>query len=174
MTKKIKNKPYSGANFILVLFASLGATSAQVMPSPADIYTSATNFWYGDNLPGFSTYTTNLYSGVATNYVAPTLLSAFYDYVFLGELVSASNKYAQVQSKVVKSPEVFTNPFRGMLLMALESVTDDIKRYNDANKPLNEAKALASPQEIRDDSMGMPIVFPHLFIIKGAPEIQIK
>ena len=161
---------------VLILFSGLTFASAQgSMPSSAQIYFSATNFWYGNDLAGFTTYTTNLYSGATTNYIAPTLLSAFHDYVFLGELVSASNKYSRVQEKVSASPEQFTDMFKGMLSMVTTSIFDDIHRYNQANKPLNDAKALAAPQEIRDENAETPFILPHFLILSHSPDnIQLQ
>ena len=172
--KKNKMKKSKSIVVILVLLSlNTDIAFAQTTPSPEEIHNTVTNFWYGDNLQGFTSYTTNLYAGASTNYVAPTLLSAFHDYVFLGELVSASNKYARVHAKTLTSPDSFSNLFKGMLLMALESVGGDIKRYNDVNKPLNDAKTLAAPQEIRDGTSNPPLAFPHLTIINHSPEIQL-
>ena len=167
-------KTLKNTGFIFVLFATLGTINAQGVPSSEQIYNTTTNFWYENNLVGFTTYTTNLYSGASTNFVAPILLSAFHDYMFLGELVSSSNKYASVQSKVEASPNRFTDLFKGFLSLVLNSVTGDIKRYNDLNKPLNDAKTLASPQTIRDITANSPFVIPHLMILNHAPNIEVQ
>ena len=167
--KKIQYK-----NYIFALFTGVNVALSQGVPSSEEIYNSATNFWRSNNISGFTTYTTNLYSGVATNYVAPVLLSAFYDYVFLGELVSASNKYARVSSNANNSPEQFSSLFKGLLSMSLKFVESDIKMYNDENKPLDDAKSLANPQLICNEDANSNFILPDLYIIKHAPNIQLK
>jgi len=60
-----------------------------------------------------------------------------------------------------------------MLSIVLDSISEDIQQYNDANKPLNDAKVLASPQEIRDLTVEMPFILPHLIVLDLSPEIQL-
>ena len=158
--------------FALLTFFGSSNVFSQNVPSPTEVFNTATNFWIENDLAGFTIYTTNLYSRVATNHVAPTLLSAFHDYVFLGELASSSNKYARVQTKVTTSPEQFTEIFKGLLSISLKFVEDDMKMYNDANKPLDDAKTLAAPQEIRDDDSNASYILPNLLILKHSPDIE--
>jgi len=156
-----------------MFFACIGITFAQNVPTSEEIFNTATNFWYGNDLVGFTTYTTNLYSGAATNYVAPILLSAFHDYAFLAEIISASNKYARVQAKTKTSPDQFTKFFMGILEMSLTFIDNDIRMYKKENIPLTDAILYINPQETRDFDANSKYVLPHFIIIKNAPNIEI-
>lgn len=169
----MKNKPKILLAAILVAFCPIGFATAESLPTPETVFSAATNFWIGNDLAGFATYTTNLYSGAATNYAPAILLSAFHDYVFEGKLVTASNKYARVGVKLTESPQSFSDTFKGLFSMVSDSVNYDIKRYNQANKPLTDAEALAIPQAIRDDAVQTDFPIPHLFIIRFAPDLNL-
>lgn len=162
----------SSFSSVLLLFA-LTNNMAQNPPEPLEIANTVSNFWFGNNLSGLSAYATNLYSGAATNYLPAVLVSAFHDHLFAGKVLSASNKFARVQTYVSSYPQNFTDSFKGGLEIVAEMANEDIRMICSMGlNPVQVPSTNISPQAVRDDSGGhfMP---PHIAVLYYAPAVTI-
>lgn len=160
-------------NTLICLFLISCSVWAQNPPEPLEIANTVSNFWFGNNLSGLSAYATNLYSGAATNYLPAVLVSAFHDHLFAGKVLSASNKFARVQTYVSSYPQNFTDSFKGGLEIVAEMANEDIRMICSMGlNPVQVPSTNISPQAVRDDSGGhfMP---PHIAVLYYAPAVTI-
>lgn len=160
-------------NILICLFSISGSLWAQNPPMPLEIANAVSNLWFDNNLSGLSAYATNLYSGAATNYLPAVLVSAFHDHLFTGKVLSASNKFARVQTYVSSYPQTFTETFKGGLEIVADMADEDIRMiYSMGLNPAQVPLTNISPQAIRDDS-GSHFMPPHIAVLYYAPAVTI-
>ena len=161
-------------SIIICLGLAAGLSCAQTPPAPLEIANTVSNFWYGNNLTGLSSYATNLCSGGATNYLPAVLVSAFHDQYFAGKIISASNKLARVHDYANATPNAVSDIFMGNLGLLLDANRTDIGMMASFGlDPVQIPSANISPQRFRDVSLGLPILLPHIDILYHAPAVTL-
>lgn len=142
---------------------------SQNLPQPMEIANTVSNLWFGNNLSGLSAYTTNLYSGAATNYLPAIMVSIFHDRVFTGKLLTASNKLERVASNVAETPQYFSDGFRYYISMMTDMTKNPINRA--AAQGINPDAIPVTPQTLRD-SMGT-FMIPDIAILYETPALTL-
>jgi hypothetical protein len=161
-------------SIIICLGLATGLLCAQTPPAPLEIANVVSNYWFSNNLTGFSSYATNLYSGGATDYLPAVLVSAFHDQYFLGRLISSSNKLARVQEYASASPNVVSDTFMGTLELLLSANRFDMQMATSKGvSPVQMPATYIVPQQFRDETVKLPILLPHIDILYHTPSVTL-
>jgi hypothetical protein len=158
---------------LIVLFCVLLSKQviAQEQSQPLEIANTVSNLWVNNNFSNMTVYVNGLYIGYKTNYLPIVLVSAFHDSVFLGNLLSASNKLERVNQFVLTSPQSFTDEFKVYLRELIGEVKMEIDLYVKSGRTPEDVQGQASPQTVR--SISQDILLPDISILYYTPAITL-
>jgi hypothetical protein len=115
-------------------------------------------------------YVTNLYSS-ASNYVPALVASVFYDSVFEGKLLTASNKIERIQNRIMQTPQSFSDDFKNDLTLIRQMVYQEIERRTKEGHNPENLKSFAFPQKVRD-ALGF-FILPDISVLYYAPAVTL-
>lgn len=153
---------------VLSFFAVyLPIASAQTNPpSPGDIANTVSNMWMSSQINDLGAYITNLY-GAYSNYVPAILASSFYDYIYRGDLRSASNKLWIIEHSVTNNLVSYTNQFPEKLSIVRRNLDEEIAMHQSMGITDQQLQSNASPQTIRSEAG--TLMLPAMYILFCAP-----
>ncbi|HBA85906.1 MAG TPA: hypothetical protein DCZ95_17620 [Verrucomicrobia bacterium] len=132
-------------------------------PSPQEVASTVSNLWIGQEFVPLGSYITNLYMAYSS-YMPAILSSSFHDYIFLGELASASNKLNVVKQAIDSNPLGFPEAFKARFNDCFSSLQWEIALHERKGRTPETVRSNAFPSTIRNAwGMQLPPAIDILF-----------
>ncbi|CAN5574165.1 hypothetical protein BH09VER1_BH09VER1_31520 [soil metagenome] len=158
----------------LVLIALCGLPPLSGAPSPSaipeDIAGQALALWKSNKIPQLGQYLRHQ-STTTPDYAPAVVAGAFYDYIFLGKLLSAKARLLRIATIAQANPETFPEVYRGYIAAALNKLNEEIRLGRARGMTEDNWQANANPQAVRT-TMGTNL-FPILTLLLVTPKVTL-
>ena len=132
----------------LILAAFFATKASAQQPPTEDVSAKVLTLWTGNQISDLTTYLSPI-TTTYPNYVPAILASAFYDYVFTGNMNQAVQKLQSIKSDTQTNTQAYTDAFKTRLDEQIRQINSDIAYQTNAGRTQAQWQANANPQAVR-------------------------